>query len=106
MTQTQSRLTHVRSILKDLSFPMHLSGYWLLCVAISLYAQNPNISMTKELYPVLAQQFDRDPESAIRRVILYAWEHGSREVWQEYLPHCHRPPSNLVFIATIAGQLR
>lgn len=106
MTETITYQEQARKILHEFRFPMHQSGYRQLCTAIPMYAENPEISMTKELYPHLSKQFGRDVESSIRRAILFTWEHGNREAWEKYFPGHMKAPSNLVFIAAIAEQLK
>lgn len=95
-----------RAIMLEIRFPVHHCGYRQLCEAIPMFVQNPEISMTKELYPRLAKQFKRDSEASIRRAILYAWEHGNRVVWDKHFPNSEKAPSNLVFIATIAELIK
>lgn len=90
-----------RAIMLEIRFPVHHCGYRQLCEAIPMFALNPEISMTKELYPQLSAQFKRDSESSVRRAILHAWEHGNRDAWDKYFPNGEKAPSNLVFIATI-----
>ena len=106
MIDTITHQEQTRKILHEFQFPIHRCGYRQLCVAIPIYAQNPEISMTKELYPQLAKLFEHDAESSIRRAILCAWENGSREAWVKYFPCFMKTPSNLVFISTIAEHLK
>ena len=106
MTETITLEETIRKILIDLRFPVHQNGYQLLCVAIPLFARRPDISLTKELYPLLAKQFGCDVESSIRRSILCAWKAENREIWNHCFPQCRQAPSNLVFIATLAERLK
>lgn len=105
MIETITHQEKTRQILRELQFPTHHCGYRQLCAAIPMYAENPEISMTKELYPQLARRFEHDAESSIRRAILCAWENGSQEAWEKYFPGITKAPSNLVFISTIAEQI-
>ena len=97
------------TILHELGLPVHRLGYKQLCVAIPLFSENGMLSLTKELYPFIAQQFGcadwRSVEHTIRLAIMYAWENGDRSLWEAYFPYCKKPPSNKQFIATIAEYL-
>ena len=110
MIQTITHLEQTREILRELSFPYHLRGYRRLCFAIPRFREDPNQSMTKELYPYVARLTDgqsaAEVEASIRRVILFTWVHGNREVWEKYFPGRQNPPSNMTFIATIAEHLQ
>ncbi len=96
-----------RQMLRRLGIPIHQSGYRKLSVAIPRYAENPEQSLSKELYPYVAAVLgtDSDIESSLRRSILCAWTNGSPEAWQTYFPNLTRAPSNHVFIATLAEHL-
>ena len=109
MIETITQQEQARNILLELGFPVHRSGYRRLRVAIPCFAQNPEQSLTKELYPRIAKQVGcttNDVESSIRRSILCAWEHGNQDAWKEYFPRCRKAPSNMVFIATLAEHLK
>lgn len=97
-------------MLQDMRFPVYRIGYKQLCIGIPHYYENGFQSLSKDLYPWLAKQFDHvTPEAvehAIREVIHYAWEHREPEVWERYFPGAVKPPSNKQFIATLAEQLK
>lgn len=98
-----------KQILHELSFPLYMSGYRRLCVALPYFAQDPEQSLAKELYPRIAEETGctaLSVEASIRRVILAAWEHGDRAKWQKYFPGLTKAPSNHVFIGTIADYLK
>ena len=88
----------------------HRIGYKQLCAAIPCYARDDTQSLTKELYPSIARRFGYPNcgpvEHAIRLAILDGWERGRREVWEGYFPCALRPPSNKLFIATLAERLK
>ena len=96
--------------LRQLSVPVHLSGYRCLCVAIPKFALDISQSMCGELYPAVAKELEymdwRAVEFAVRRAILAAWEHRDGEVWEEYFPGITKAPSNKQFIATLAQRIK
>lgn len=97
-------------LLHSLSFTPHLDGYQQLCAAIPMYVRNPEIRLSKELYPRIAAQFQlSDPrtiEHSIRKAITSAWNRMDPVVWVKFfpaddsgLPIC---PTNKEFIARLA----
>lgn len=96
--------------LRQLSTPVHLSGYRCLCVAISVFMQDISQSMCNELYPTVAKELGymdwRAVEFAIRRTILSAWRHRDPEKWEAYFPGITKAPTNKQFIATLAQRIK
>lgn len=107
MRQTIQKQELTRRLLRQLGIPIQQGGYRKLCVAIPRYAEDPEQSMSKDLYPYVAKILgcDGDVESSIRRSILTAWKQGSAQAWQNYFPGITKAPSNRVFIATLAEYL-
>lgn len=99
-----------RAMLHELNFPVHQNGYAQLCIGLPYYAQMSKPTLSKELYPYIAEAFGGvsadDVESSIRRSIKYAWSNRDPEAWEKYFPKRDTPPSNLVFIATFAEYLK
>lgn len=97
-------------MLHELGFPIHRIGYKQLCIAIPYFAQDDSRSITKEVYPYLAERFYypnyRAAESAIRDTIHQAWEQRNNAVWKQYFPNPDKQPTNKVFIATLAERLK
>jgi len=96
---------HARQLLQKLSFPVYKSGYRRLCMALPFFAEDPEQSLVKELYPRIARETGcsiGSIEASIRRAIQTAWERGDRAVWQTYFPGITKAPTNQVFIATMA----
>ncbi len=99
--------------LHTLRFPTHLDGYRQLCVGIPLFAQNPGMRLSKELYPAIAKQFGlpdaRTVEHSIRKAIHAAWAKRDPVVWTKYFPP--KPdgaipcPTNKEFISHLAEML-
>ena len=111
MTAVTERHLHIRRnltsyMLADLGIPPHRIGYKILCVAIPQFALDDSQSLTKELYPALAEYFGyttwQPVEHAIREVISDAWEHGNRAGWELYFPSFDKAPSNKAFISALA----
>lgn len=109
MTEIITAPESVRRMLHELGIPINHNGYRRLCVGIPRYAQNPEQSLTKELYPHIARTIGNTSavvvETAIRRAVLYGWQHGDREAWIRYFGHIAKAPTNLTFIATLAEHL-
>ena len=105
--------SQIATHLHILNFPTHLDGYHQLNMGIALFAQNPNMLLSKELYPAIAQRLGttdgRAVEHSIRKAICAAWKRMDPLVWAEYflpardgtLPR----PTNKEFISTIANML-
>lgn len=92
-----------------LGIPSHLGGYKMLALAIALYHGDPLQTLTKEIYPAVAEHLDGNYEisaieHAIRSAISVAWRHRENAVWKEYFPKS-KLPSNKQFIAAISQQL-
>ena len=99
--------------LHALNFPTHLDGYQQLCAAIPIFAANPNMRLSKELYPAVAKKLGlpdpRTVEHSMRKAINAAWSKRDAAVWAKYLPPkadgtipC---PSNKEFISRVAALL-
>lgn len=109
-TINQSHQAQTVAMLHELSFPVHRCGYKQLTVAIPYFYQDDTQSLTKDLYPYVAQQYGHPDwhavESSIRDVILDAWETRDPAAWDKYFPNLTKAPSNKLFIATLAEHLR
>lgn len=71
----------VTEMIHQLGVPAHIKGYHYLRAAILASIENQALleSVTKMLYPTVAQQFDTTSsrvERAIRHAIEIAWDHG------------------------------
>lgn len=100
----------VRKQLQALGIPIHRYGYKQLCIAIPYYAEHSTQSITKELYPYIAEQFgyvnSRSVERSMRYAISTSWKRKNSTAWDELFPNSAKSPSNALFIATLAEQLR
>lgn len=96
--------------LRELGVPVHRKGYKQLSTAIFFYLQDNNQSLTKEIYPRVAQTLgDTDwrlIERNTRTIIQHTWEHRDPDIWRLYFPRSWKTPSNKVFIATLAELLQ
>ena len=105
-----ARLDKSSVLLRCLGFPIHRIGYRQAAVSIARFSQGDVQSLSKEVYPLAAELCGvndvRAVERAIREVILAAWVHGDRECWNTYFPNFLRPPSNKVFISTLAEYVK
>ena len=107
----------VSNLLLSLGFATKLKGYGYLREAIVLMAENPNQSITKELYPAVAAVYKKENvridsslvERAIRNAIESAWERRNDELWRQYFAADNggamRRPSNGTLITRISDIL-
>ena len=93
--------------LHGLRFQPHLDGYRQLCVATPFLYREPELSLTKELYPAVAKALDlpdwRSVEHSIRKSICDAWERRDNTAWSAYFPEAGtKCPSNKQFLTRLA----
>ena len=96
--------------LKALNFSPHRVGYRQLCLAIPLFAENPQQLLSKELYPRVAQLWGagdaRTVEHSIRNAIEDAYRHRDSAVWRRYFSGTENGfrscPSNKAFLCRMA----
>ena len=105
----------VSEIMHELGVPAHIKGYQYLRYAIVLSVEDPKMmsSVTKRLYPAIAERFDTTAsrvERAIRHAIEVAWDRGDVDVLSAYFGYTIQvsrgKPTNSEFIAMIADRLR
>jgi two-component system response regulator (stage 0 sporulation protein A) len=103
----------VSNILIRLGMPTKLRGYCCTREAILCQMRDPGMSVTKELYPAVAQLCDGSTaqvERAIRGAIFAAWSNRDEHVWQRFfLPGQDgiiSRPTNAEFVSRIADCLR
>lgn len=100
--------------LHQLNIPTHLDGYHQLCIALPLFAQNPQQFLTKELYPAVAKlcgsKDSRAVEHSIRKAIQAAWKLRDNALWRKYFtpgPRGHIPcPTSKEFLCRLTEILR
>ena len=96
--------------LHTLGFRTNLDGYRQLCQGIPIFAQNPGMLLSKELYPAIGEIFSlpdcRTVEHSIRKAITDAWTRRNAVVWEKYFPGAIEAPTNKVFISKLAEILQ
>ena len=107
--------TMVTEIIHEIGIPAHIKGYQYLRHAIMLVVDNLDVinSITKTLYPTVAQDFRTTPsrvERAIRHAIEVAGDRGDTEALDSIFGYTiatsKGKPTNSEFIAMIADKLR
>ncbi|MBQ7047140.1 MAG: sporulation transcription factor Spo0A [Oscillospiraceae bacterium] len=105
----------VTEVIHQLGVPAHIKGYHYLREAIlsSLERKELLESVTKELYPSVAQKFDTTSsrvERAIRHAIEIAWDRGNLDTLNSFFGYtvntCKGKPTNSEFIALITDKIR
>lgn len=104
----------ITSIFLTVGIPAHIKGFQYLREAIKLSIKEPDIinSITKELYPAIANKFETSStkvERAIRHAIEVAWNRGKIEnintIFGIKVYENNEKPTNSEFIALISDKL-
>ncbi len=102
----------VSNLLISLRVPTKLRGYGCTREAVLYLMRDPEMSITKELYPAVAQICDGNAiqvERAIRGAIKAAWINQDDTVWPQYFQPCADGtiprPSNAAFLTRLVDQL-
>lgn len=104
----------ISNIFITVGIPAHIKGYQFLREAIKMAIENPEIinSITKKLYPSIAQKFETSPskvERAIRHAIEVAWNRGKIEninsLFGVKVYSNNEKPTNGEFIALVADKM-
>lgn len=111
--KTISRKESIEHFLRHLGFYPHLNGYKMVVSAIGIMMEKPYASMTKEVYPQVAEMWGTDwkqAEHAIRNCINNAYKRRNDWVWRMYF-HCDPDKKlghlkNSVFLSGVASYLR
>lgn len=104
----------ISKLLHDLGVPSHIKGYQYIRESISLLYKDPKIKgITKELYPLVAKEYDTTSsrvERAIRHAIEVSWSRGDYDLMEDLFGHSvdydRAKPTNSEFIATITDKLK
>ena len=111
-SQVESMVTNV---IHEIGIPAHIKGYQYIRRAIMMAIYDLDImnSVTKELYPTIAENFGTTSsrvERAIRHAIELAWDRGDMDtlnnVFGYTVSQIKGKPTNSEFIAMIADKLR
>ncbi len=104
----------ISEIFISIGIPPHIKGYGYLREGIKLTVEKPHVinSVTKELYPTIAQRFSTTPskvERAIRHAIEVAWNRGRIDainaIFGARIYLGTEKPTNSEFIALVADKL-
>ena len=107
--------TDVTNIIHEIGVPAHIKGYQYLRLAIQLSVEDmQNLhSITKVLYPSIAEAFHTTPsrvERAIRHAVEVSFSRGKMETLEEIFGYSVNTlkgkPTNSEFIAMLADQIR
>jgi two-component system response regulator (stage 0 sporulation protein A) len=105
----------VTEMIHEIGVPAHIKGYQYLRDAIMLSVEDVEMlnSITKVLYPTIADKFQTTPsrvERAIRHAIEVAWSRGRMETLDALFGYTINTgkgkPTNSEFIALIADKIR
>ena len=105
----------ISNIFISIGIPAHIKGYHYLREAIILSINDPEMleSITKILYPTVAETFSTTPsrvERAIRHAIETAWDRGDVDILNGMFGYTisvgKGKPTNSEFIALITDNLR
>lgn len=101
--------------LHQIGIPAHIKGYLYLRKAIMMVVEDVDLlgSITKILYPSVAEHFDTTPsrvERAIRHAIEVAWSRNNIDIIKKFFGYTIKSdkgkPTNSEFIAMLADRLR
>ncbi|NLZ25083.1 MAG: sporulation transcription factor Spo0A, partial [Clostridiales bacterium] len=104
----------IANIFISVGIPAHIKGYHFLREAIKMAVETPDIinSITKKLYPSIAERFDTSPskvERAIRHAIEVSWNRGKIEninnIFGIKVYSANEKPTNGEFIALVADKM-
>ena len=111
-TRPEPRVS-VTNLLLQFRIRAKLKGYNYLRDAVVIMAEQPGLSITKELYPEIASRYGTNyklVEKCIRSAIEGAWEVRDQRLWESYFPSGpedpQERPSNAEFICRLADTLR
>ena len=113
--QKKSLEVEVTTLLHDMGVPAHVKGYQYLREAILMILEEQGLlnSITKDLYPRIAQKYETTPsrvERAIRHAIELAWGRGNIDLMTEYFGYTINlekgKPTNSEFIAMVSDRIR
>lgn len=105
----------VTNFMHEIGIPANIKGFQYLRDAILLCVENINIvtSVTKELYPTVAEMHDTTPqraERAIRHAVELSWNKGETETLRNLFGFSIRSktgrPTSSEFIAIVSDRIR
>ncbi len=108
-------IEEITEIIHEIGIPAHIKGYLYLRDAISMVVEEIELlgSVTKILYPRIAQKFETTPsrvERAIRHAIEVAWSRNNIDTIKKFFGYTINTekgkPTNSEFIALVADRIR
>jgi DNA-binding NarL/FixJ family response regulator len=103
----------ITKLLHELGVPSHIKGYTFIKEGISLIYNNPNLSITKELYPKIALKYNTNSycvERAIRHAIEISWNRGNIDIIEDIFGYSidieKAKATNREYLITLADKLR
>jgi len=108
-------IEEITQIIHEIGIPAHIKGYLYLRDAIAMVVDEIELlgSVTKVLYPRIAQKYDTTPsrvERAIRHAIEVAWARNNIETIKKFFGYTINTekgkPTNSEFIALVADKIR
>ncbi len=114
-TQKENLEVVVTDMIHQLGVPAHIKGYHYLRTAILESIQDQSLleSVTKQLYPTVAKQYNTTSsrvERAIRHAIEIAWDRGDLDTINSFFGYtvnnCKGKPTNSEFIALLTDKMR
>ena len=107
---TKAQQDETIRLLHLLGIRIHRLGYQCLRIATPRFAARDTQSLSKELYPFVAEQLDigdcRSVERVIRTAIADGWARRDPSVWAQYFPDQEKVPTDKQFLAVLAEKLR
>lgn len=105
---------HITTLIRTLGIPAHLSGYRYIRDAINIcISQNGVMSITKDVYPQIAQKYNTIPsrvDRAIRNAIEVSYDRGNIDLLNSIVGYniigSKAKPTNVEFIAALADTIR
>ncbi|MGI6309041.1 MAG: sporulation transcription factor Spo0A [Dethiobacteria bacterium] len=108
-------IEEITQIIHEIGIPAHIKGYLYLRDAIAMVVEEIELlgSVTKILYPRIAQKYETTPsrvERAIRHAIEVAWSRNSIDTIKKFFGYTINTekgkPTNSEFIALVADRIR
>jgi hypothetical protein len=96
----------ISTFLKEIGIPARYSGYSYLREGIKLLINEPNMKITKTLYPEIAEMYNvsyAGVERSIRYAIETSWDKNRNHPFYQFYDS---RPTNLAFIADVVDKFR
>lgn len=113
--ENQDLKVAITNMLHSLGIPSHIKGYTYIRDGIAMMYKDASLigSITKELYPTIANNYDTTSsrvERAIRHAIEVSWVRGDYSLMEELfgnsVDYDRAKPTNSEFIVTLADRLK